>query len=71
LEIYGRNVVTTAGATWRLHRKITNKPFNERNNQLVHDETIRQTIQMLSSWESTSQNGKVVVEKFPLYLSLC
>ena len=71
LVIYGQNVVTTEGATWRLHRKITSKPFSERNNQLVHDETVRQTIQMLSSWASTSQNGKIVVEKFPLSTYSC
>ena len=66
LGIYGRNVLTTDGATWRLHRKITSKPFSERNNQLVHDETVRQTTQMLAAWEQHIQpDGKVLIEKSP------
>lgn len=58
-------MVTTEGATWRLHRKITSKPFSEKNNQLVHDETVRQAIQMSTAWESKLQNGKAIIEKFP------
>jgi cytochrome P450 len=63
LDIYGRNVVTTEGAEWRMHRKITSRPFSEKNNQLVHDESVRQTIQMMASWESQSKNGSFIVEK--------
>lgn len=33
LDIYGRNVVTTEGAEWRMHRKITGPPFSERINR--------------------------------------
>jgi cytochrome P450 len=63
LNIYGWNVVTTEGAEWRMHRKITSRPFSEKNNQLVHDESIRQTTQMMASWESQAQNGSLIVEK--------
>ena len=63
LDIYGRNVVTSEGSTWRLHRKITSKPFSERNNQLVHDESVRQALQMMQSWTSQSHNGRITIEK--------
>lgn len=32
INIYGRNVVTTEGKEWRLHRKVTSPPFSEKNN---------------------------------------
>ena len=59
-------MLTTEGAEWRLHRKITSRPFSEKNNQLVHDESIRQATQMMASWESKSTNGIYVVEKYVL-----
>lgn len=63
LDIYGKNVVTLEGPEWRLHRKITARPFSEKNNQLVHSETIRQATQMMASWEKKAINGTVLVEK--------
>lgn len=63
LDIYGRNVVTSEGATWRLHRKITSRPFSERNNQLVHEESVRQALQMMESWELKSHDGAVTIER--------
>jgi cytochrome P450 len=62
LSLYGRNVVTTEGADWRMHRKITSRPFSEANNQLVHDESIQQATEMMSAWESQSTNGSVVIK---------
>jgi hypothetical protein len=35
LNAYGKNVVTTDGADWQRHRKITGPPFNERNSGCV------------------------------------
>jgi len=64
LDIYGRNVVTLEGPEWRLHRKITSRPFSEKNNQLVHSETVRQANEMMASWEKKAVNGTVVVEKY-------
>ena len=40
VDIFGKNVVTTEGALWRYHRKITSPSFNERNNRLVWDESL-------------------------------
>jgi cytochrome P450 len=64
LNIYGRNILTTEGQEWRLHRKITSRPFSEKNNQLVHEETVRQTTQMMASWESKAENGTVRVDSY-------
>jgi cytochrome P450 len=69
LDIYGRNVVTTEGLTWRLHRKITSRPFSEKNNLLVHEESVRQASQMFASWEKRSKDGEVLIEKYA-HLSL-
>lgn len=72
LDIYGKNVVTTEGTDWRTHRKITARPFSEKNNQLVHEESVRQSIQMMADWESKSATpNTVVVEKshFTLYMN--
>lgn len=64
LDIYGRNVLTSEGAAWRLQRKITARPFSERNNQLVHDESVKQATQMMESWESQMYDNAVVIEKY-------
>ena len=50
LKIYGDNVVTTEGQTWRHHRKITSPPFSEKNNHLVWTETLEQCRAMVNSW---------------------
>jgi cytochrome P450 len=63
MAIYGKNVATTVGDEWRLHRKITSRVFSQKNNQLVHSETTRQTLQMMESWERESHDGSVVIEK--------
>jgi len=65
LNIYGTNVVTTEGSAWRFHRKITSRPFSEKNNQLVHDESVRQAQQMSAAWEKSSSNGVHTVLRFP------
>ncbi|KAJ2905525.1 hypothetical protein MKZ38_005169 [Zalerion maritima] len=50
LEVFGRNVVTTEGLLWRMHRKVTSASFNEKNTALVWDETIRQTQGLIRHW---------------------
>ena len=35
IDLFGKNVVSTEGAYWRHHRKITSPPFTEKNNNLV------------------------------------
>ncbi|KAI9808765.1 MAG: hypothetical protein M1825_003917 [Sarcosagium campestre] len=50
LNIYGSNVVTTEGAAWRQHRRITAPPFAEKNNEIVWAESLDQTAAMVKSW---------------------
>ena len=50
LKIYGENVVVVEGQRWRHHRKITSPPFSEKNNGLVWQETLDQTMAMVGSW---------------------
>lgn len=57
VDVYGKNVVSTEGATWRLHRKATSPPFTEKNNVLVWEESIRQAQAMLKSWVGKDGKG--------------
>ena len=50
LAMYGRNVVTTEGALWRLHRKTTAASFNEKNAAHTFAESIYQTQGMITKW---------------------
>lgn len=64
LNVYGKNVVSTEGAEWRLHRKVTTRPFSEKNNQLVHEETLRQTTRMMAIWKEQSEsNGTYILKR--------
>ena len=65
LNVYGTNVVTTEGNAWRFQRKITSRPFSEKNNQLVHEESVRQAQQMSAAWGKASSNGAYTVVRFP------
>ena len=47
INIYGTNVVSTEGAVWRYHRKLTSPAFSDKNNQLVWKETLNQSKRMI------------------------
>ena len=64
--MFGPNVVTEDGKVWKHHRKIASKAVSPKNIQLVHAETVRQTGQMLASWEKERQ---IVVEKYVIEVS--
>lgn len=55
IDLYGKNVVSTEGANWRHHRKITSPPFTEKNNHLVWLESLRQAQSMITSWVAPSE----------------
>jgi len=63
IAIYGPNIVSSAGSEWKFHRKIAVRAFPQRTIELVHSETARQVLQMMSSWEKTMENNAVIVEK--------
>jgi cytochrome P450 len=50
LEIFGSNVGTAEGHAWQRQRRITGMAFNERNSNLVWDESTKQAAQVLRSW---------------------
>lgn len=63
LDVYGKNVVSTEGGTWRQHRKATSPPFTEKNNHLVWAETIDQASDMLASWLGPDGKGNQTVHR--------
>ncbi|KAF3934817.1 hypothetical protein ABW19_dt0200219 [Dactylella cylindrospora] len=63
VNMFGRNVVTTEGAEWKFHRKVTSPSFGEKNNSLVFDETIRQGKQMLRKWTGTDGKGNFTIRE--------
>lgn len=50
LSMFGQNVLTTEGAVWRMHRKVTSASFNEPNAAHTFAEAITQTQGMLNMW---------------------
>jgi hypothetical protein len=56
IEIYGTNVVTSEGHTWRRHRKNTVPPFGEKNNKIVWKESLFQASQMIRHWTKHSDD---------------
>ncbi|KPI44958.1 Secologanin synthase [Cyphellophora attinorum] len=52
LNTFGCNLGTVDGEEWQKHRKVTAVAFNERNNTLVWQESVKQAKQMLSTWLS-------------------
>ena len=58
-------MVTTEGAEWRQHRKITSPGFNEKNNAMVFAESIRQAQGMLRKWTGADGEGNITIEEVP------
>lgn len=50
VDIFGKSVVSTEGAVWRHHRKVTSPPFTEKNNHLVWAESLHQAQSMVAAW---------------------
>lgn len=50
LDMFGKNVLTTEGTLWRLHRKITSASFNEKNAAHTFAQAIHQSKGMLNMW---------------------
>jgi len=60
INIYGKNILSSEGAAWRHHRRLTSPSFGEKNNQLVWKETLEQSQAMLESWVGPSGGGKTI-----------
>jgi len=57
LELYGPNVATAEGATYRFHVRMTAPPFSDQSgvNDLVWDETVHQTRRLSEAWSKESR----------------
>ena len=62
LDIYGKNLVSTEGSDWRMHRKLTAPSFGEKNNQLVFTEAIHHAGSLLSLWTGPEGQGNKTVQ---------
>ena len=62
LNIFGRNILSTEGAEWKEHRKVTAPGFNEKNNLLVFAEATKQTRGMIKKWMDA---GDITHEDIP------
>lgn len=58
LSMFGDNVLTTEGAIWRLHRKVTSASFNEKNAAHTFAEAIRQTRGLISMYFGSKSAGE-------------
>ncbi|KAL5114395.1 hypothetical protein ACEQ8H_007705 [Pleosporales sp. CAS-2024a] len=61
LELYGKNLVTTEGAEWRMHRKLVAPSFGEKNNELVFTESIHHAKALLRLWTGADGRGDQTV----------
>lgn len=50
LKQFGDNVLTSEGATWKLHRRVTSAAFGERNAALVFQVAGEQTAGLVGKW---------------------
>lgn len=58
LALFGRNVLTTEGAEWKMHRKGMAASFNERNAAFIFDESIKQTQSLIAHWMGGAVEGR-------------
>jgi hypothetical protein len=61
LDIFGKNVVTTEGADWRMHRKLAAPSFGEKNNELVFTESLHHAKSLLGLWAGLDGRGNQIV----------
>jgi len=61
LDIYGKNLVSTEGGDWRMHRKLAAPSFGEKNNELVFNETLHHAQSLLGLWAGPDGRGNQTV----------
>ncbi|KAF2845171.1 cytochrome P450 monooxygenase-like protein [Plenodomus tracheiphilus IPT5] len=61
LDIYGKNLVSTEGPDWRVHRKLVAPSFGEKNNELVFTETLHHAQSLISLWAGRDGRGNQTV----------
>ena len=75
LDIYGKNLVSTEGSDWRMHRKLTAPSFGEKNNELVFNESLHHGQSLLGLWTGPDRRGNKTISnpamdtmRFALYI---
>lgn len=63
LDIYGKSLITSEGAAWRIHRKLTGPSFSEKNNGLVFYESIHHAQSMLTLWTGPDHSGNRTIKR--------
>jgi cytochrome P450 len=61
LDIYGKNLVSTEGSDWRMHRKLAAPSFGEKNNEMVFTESIHHAKSLLGLWTGSDGRGNLTV----------
>ncbi|KAI8938993.1 hypothetical protein NX059_004837 [Plenodomus lindquistii] len=61
LDIYGKNLVSTEGSDWRMHRKLVAPSFGEKNNELVFRETLHHAQSLMGLWAGPDGKGNQTV----------
>jgi cytochrome P450 len=61
IDIYGKNVLSTEGSAWRMHRRLTAPSFGEKNNGLVFTESIHHAQALLKLWTGSDKKGNKTV----------
>lgn len=61
LNIYGKNLVSTEGAEWRMHRKLVAPSFGEKNNELVFTESLHHAQSLMGLWAGSDGRGNQTV----------
>ncbi|KAF3760814.1 hypothetical protein M406DRAFT_348284 [Cryphonectria parasitica EP155] len=63
LAIFGRNMISTEGPEWKMHRKGVSASFNERNAAHIFVESIKQTQGMIAYWMDSTADEEAREEK--------
>ena len=70
LDVFGRNILSTEGAEWKIHRKVSSPSFNEVNNVLVFAEATKQAQGMIKQWTSAEDSTLTEVPTDTMRLTL-
>ncbi|KAI0396623.1 cytochrome P450 [Xylariaceae sp. FL0594] len=68
LNVFGPNMSTVDGPQWKTQRKMTQRCFNEQNNEIVWSETVSLAKDMLAYWASKKSLDSVAQDTRTLSL---